>query len=269
MTTKYTPRSIKTYFNFKNILPYFIYFLRCFKIFKNPLLFIYSYLFYNNLSYVKLRNGLTLYLSDHPHDCVTIFTVFVRRDYGKIAKNSVVLDVGGNIGIFALYALNSGSSHIYIVEPNSRSINLINKNLEFNNFSNKATIIRSAVTSQSNQLLKIPIESSMYNKISASNKVNNNESFEEVNSISLEELYEKYEGINFTKMDCEGSEYDIILNSPKRILEKVPKYIIEFHQGNVIKLIEKFASVGIKPSASKVRDLLKEEIGILDVQKCE
>tara|TARA_B100002051_G_C16616997_1_gene576240 strand:- start:56 stop:865 length:810 start_codon:yes stop_codon:yes gene_type:complete len=268
MSIKYTPRPIKSYLNYKNIFPYFIYFLRCFKIFRNPLLFLYSYIFYKNLSHVKLRNGLTLYLSDHPHDCVTIFTVFVRKDYGKIAKNSVVLDIGGNIGIFALYALSSGSSHIYIIEPNSKSINLISKNLKFNNFLNKATIIKSAVTSQSNQSLKIPIESSMYNTITPRDEVNNNnDNFEDVNSISLADLYEKYEGINFTKMDCEGSEYDIILNSQNSVLEKVPKYIIEFHKGKVVKLIEKFASAGIKPITSNVRDLLEEEIGILDVQK--
>ena len=267
MSVKYTPRPLKSYINHKNIFPYIIYFIRCFKIFRNPLLFLYSYIFYNNLSYVKLRNGLTLYLSDHPHDCVTIFTVFVRRDYGKIHKNSVVLDIGGNIGIFALYALNSGASHIYIIEPNSKSINLINKNLEYNNFLNKATILRNAVTSESNQSLEIPIESSMYNKITAINEVNDNVSYEKVNSISLKDIYKKYKDISFTKMDCEGSEYDIILNSPKSILGKVPKYIIEFHQGNIIKLIEKFASVGFKPANSKVRNLLEEEIGILDVQK--
>ena len=85
---------------------YFGYLLKCFKLFNNPLQLILAYLLSSSLPgrVVELRKGPRIYLSEHSHDIISVFVIFVREDYGRIQPGSTVVDVGANIGIFSLYA---------------------------------------------------------------------------------------------------------------------------------------------------------------------
>ena len=50
-------------------------------------------------------------------------------------------------------------------------------------------------------------------------------------------------GFDYAKIDCEGSEYPIILNSPDKYLLSVSEYSIEVHTDSIYKaddLIKKF-----------------------------
>ena len=263
----YSGRALKSYFNVNNIFPYILFLYKSFCIFKNPILFLLCYLFYFKIPYLRLRNGFTLYLSSHPHDCATVFAVFVREDYGKIKKGSHVLDIGGNIGIFAIYSLISGAKHVYSIEPNSASIELIKKNIIKNGFEKKATILKNAVAAKSNIEFNIPKVSSMYNKVSSNLSNIDINQYEKINSISLKDLYKNYPLIDFTKIDCEGSEYDILLNTEESILYKPRSYVIEFHNGNTNLLIEKLVSAGYEPYSSDVLNSINQEIGILNFTK--
>ena len=44
-------------------------------------------------------------------------------------------------------------------------------------------------------------------------------------------------------MDCESCEYNVILNTDKKILQKFERILIEFHDGNR-NLIDKLTSIG-------------------------
>ena len=264
----YQGRPIKAYLKVSNILPYVIYVIRSFKLFRNPFLFLISYFFYINIPYLKLRNGTIIYLSNHPHDCATIFAIFVRRDYGDMPKNSHVLDVGANIGIFAIYAIISGADYVYSLEPNTSSIDILRKNIASNGFEHKIKIINKAVASQSGIEFEIPLESSMYNKVlTKSDGRNKNIKYEKVSSISITDIFKKYPEINYSKIDCEGSEYDIILNTKSEVLANCLYYSIEFHNGNIIKLIEKFKSAGFSTDNNNYLDLTEDKVGLLNLSK--
>tara|TARA_Y100000992_G_C20962862_1_gene349037 strand:- start:179 stop:454 length:276 start_codon:yes stop_codon:yes gene_type:complete len=88
-------------FKFKNIFLYFVIVYRIILITKNPLKIIYHYLLKTSPKFINLRNGITIYTSSNPHDIITFVVIFAKRDYGKIKKNSVVVDIGANIGVFA------------------------------------------------------------------------------------------------------------------------------------------------------------------------
>ena len=50
--------------------------------------------------------------------------------------------------------------------------------------------------------------------------------------LSLEEILSAYNSSNFVlKLDCEGCEYDVLLNSPDQILNKFDAILLEFHSG--------------------------------------
>ena len=54
----------------------------------------------------------------------------------------------------------------------------------------------------------------------------------EVDCISFESIYELTgeNAFDMAKIDCEGSEYGIILNSSAESLQKINEYVIEVHE---------------------------------------
>src|SRR5215210_5312090 len=65
----------------------------------------------------RLRRGDTRVLTTAPVDASTIAVVFIKEDYGEIAPGSTVVDIGANIGVFALYAAASPGVRVYAYEP--------------------------------------------------------------------------------------------------------------------------------------------------------
>jgi len=55
-----------------------------------------------------------------------------------------------------------------------------------------------------------------------------------VNSISLKQIFDNNNITNcdFLKLDCEGSEYEIIKNLPTEYFKKIKKMIIEYHMAD-------------------------------------
>jgi FkbM family methyltransferase len=64
------------------------------------------------------------------HDMITVNEVFAREDYRVDAEAQVVVDVGSNIGISALYFLTrSESSRVWLYEPVPRNVERLRENL--------------------------------------------------------------------------------------------------------------------------------------------
>ena len=55
--------------------------------------------------------------------------------------------------------------------------------------------------------------------------------FVDVPTLNLQEIFKKnkLKKIDFLKMDCEGSEYEILYGLPKRYLKKIGKISFEYH----------------------------------------
>src|SRR4051812_8881460 len=68
----------------------------------------------------RLRNGLRLVDSTGTM-AGTIAVVFVRREYGRVEKFRTIVDIGANLGTFALYAAYScPETRVYCYEPERR-----------------------------------------------------------------------------------------------------------------------------------------------------
>jgi len=55
-----------------------------------------------------------------------------------------------------------------------------------------------------------------------------------VNSISLQRIFDdnNIENCNFLKLDCEGTEYEILENLPTFYFKKIEKIVIEYHMAD-------------------------------------
>ena len=194
-----------------------------------------------------LRSGKTIFLSSNPHDIVTVMVNFCKSEYGTIKKGWVVVDVGANIGAFTVYAKESGASKILAFEPNSEAYKVLERNVRENGFQQSVEIHKRAVAFLSGQTVYIPRSSSPYNKISGQEEAQVN--VEAVRTMSLEEIISQVGRVDLLKLDCEGAEYSILLNSDKQILNKVDNIRMELHHSKKHsrkEVVDHLASSGFK-----------------------
>lgn len=221
----------------RKILNYLFWFIKCILIFKRPFFIVYKYIKRNTpiTTPLSLRNGLKIILSTHPHDIVTAFVVFVKGDYGKVEQGTTVVDIGANIGIFSLYAASMGATRIFAYEPNQEAYKILEKNILLNRFENVIFPCQLAVSGRMHERMRFPTESSPYNR-EVTNEINNNVNF--VTTTTLEGIVTKNSiaSIDLLKIDCEGSEYDILFSTDKSVFSKIVNIRMEYHLGPILRL---------------------------------
>jgi len=216
-------------------------------LFKNPLPLIHHFLNRTSPSKknIQFRNGRELNLSQHRLDVVVLFQVFCERVY-PTDRNTVVVDIGANIGLFSLYAAFSGAAKVYAFEPNREAYHYMLENIRRNDLGKIIVPYHYAVTSKSNDVVKIPKGASPQNRI-AYEKVSNDE-YESVNTICLNDIVSNnsISRVHLLKMDCEGSEYDILASISDSTFSKIDRIIVEYHDGKVGEIDEDLKQHGFK-----------------------
>lgn len=198
---------------------------------KRPLSVLKHYFTRNSPEYVDLRSGLRVWFSSHPHDLITFFIVFLKRDYGAIKKDIVVIDIGANIGTFALFAASCGAKKVYAVEPSREAFQVLCRNIESNNLEEVIVPLNKAASSEDHSFVRFPISSSPYNKVDFDNVTDDNSAFYEVETISLSSVISDsgFDHIDLLKMDCEGAEFKIFPSTSESDLSKLGQIRMECH----------------------------------------
>ena len=199
--------------------------------FRNPLSLINAYLRLsapNGNSY-KLRNGLSIFLSENLHDSITVMVIFCRKEYGNVNKGDVVIDIGANIGIFSLYAANSGAKKVLAFEPNLSSYNILCKNIKENGLQDIIFPFNLGVSDVDGQMIYLPKESSPYNVGSNSSDT---EQMLAVETLSLTSIINKHivGDVDFCKIDCEGAEYSILYTTNDSTFDRIKQIRMEHHR---------------------------------------
>jgi FkbM family methyltransferase len=175
--------------------------------------------------------------------------IFDQKEYHykeiSVQSDDIVVDLGGNIGLFAAYALSKGASKVYTVEPFPTYVNYLHENLE--QFKDKVEIIPVAISDTvGHTTLNINFQNNtilndVYKEL---NWENNDESVtvEKIDLITLSERND-IDIINYLKVDIEGSEYLLFKGLTGKFLsKKVEKIAIEYHwnyNGEIDSIIEK------------------------------
>lgn len=158
-------------------------------------------------------NGLTMYVRPHTTDDKVIDEVIKRNCYQKksigffIEEGDRWLDLGGNIGTFALLVLSKGGT-VHTVEPEPDNIKLLRHNLEAN-FKSGWSIGEYCVSTNTNPTESLYLCKGDYNKyMHKLGKVRGRSSIE-VDNINILALLNEY-NFNSIKIDIEGSEIEIL-----------------------------------------------------------
>ena len=185
----------------------------------------------------------------------------------KIMEHDTVIDIGAHVGYFTLYATNlAKKGKIISYEPSKNSFLTLEKNIKMNKFSNIKLENVAVSKIQGKALLHTndmdEISNSLYNR-------NNKVEVQEVETTTLDNIFLKHklEKINFLKMDCEGAEYDIIMNASSSILDKIQKISAEIHEEIVPYskkvIIEKLEKHGFNVKLQKTISGIKMELPLL------
>lgn len=157
--------------------------------------------------------------------------IFTNKEYDSefvnITEGDVVVDLGANVGLFALYSLTKKCKKCYSVEPHPETFKYLKINTS-DRFDNVITINK-AISTIDNMYMDLNSQNStglsIYN--------NPKEYSVKVDSIFLDQLIEEYNinMIDYLKIDIEGAEYDLLRNIDKKYLSNnVKKIALELHR---------------------------------------
>ena len=160
----------------------------------------------------------------------TYFDIFIFNDYGIIdVKDRIVVDVGAFVGDSAIYFVMKGARKVYAIEPHPGAYQEMLENIKLNNMEDKIIPINAALGDKSGKI-RIPNIDTQNTVITYYGSGNNGEI--EVPMITLSQLIKDYSiEPDVLKMDCEGCEFDIILNDYEHV-RLFKELIFEYHEEN-------------------------------------
>ncbi len=174
--------------------------------------------------------------------------IFMNDDYKFLpVENKIVLDIGANIGDSAIYFALNNASKVIALEPYQNNFEIAKKNISLNKLEQNIEIVLAGCSAKSSFINLEPDKGTL------------EAGLHEVKTgiktplFSLQNLVEKYEiKSGILKMDCEGCEYDSILETANEILQKFSHIQIEYHYGYK-NLKEKLESAGFSVKVTKPR----------------
>ncbi|MBR88668.1 MAG: hypothetical protein CMK38_06970 [Porticoccaceae bacterium] len=159
-----------------------------------------------------------------------------RLDSIAFQPGDKVIDIGGHVGVFSVYlAKKHPEIEIFIYEPVPKNIVNIRKNLEKNGVKN-VTVFEKGVAQVSNQKIKFikPVDQNTGGGTAQTNMIDSQSPSDlqrviEIETISLEDIFEtnQIEKCRLLKIDCEGAEHEILMNTNK--LPAIEHIRGEFH----------------------------------------
>jgi FkbM family methyltransferase len=156
---------------------------------------------------------------------------FSDRKYENIVDvelGDVVVDIGFNYGIFSLGALYKGASRIYGFEPNK---NIFQKLKDYPR-QDIDKIFNCAVSNKYERLKFCEGDNTLGSSINI-----NVDDFKESYDVECVNFYDfiiknNINKIDFLKIDCEGTEYEIIDSIPDEFFKTIKKLHVEFHDND-------------------------------------
>ncbi len=246
-------------------------FLNSRKIFKNWYIYpkVYYRLVTDKFPIFETKTGLKIKIRKYSTDLMALTHVWLIEEYKsknfEINDTDVVIDVGGHIGLFSLYA-SQFCKHgiIYSFEPVKENYQLLLDNITLNNLNQIKPFNLAVSSSNSSVKLYLNDDEAGHSMFSESSKTIT------VNSTSLQRIFDdnNIENCNFLKLDCEGTEYEILQNLPTSYFDKIEKLIIEYHMADSHpELLEKLKKLLISQNYDIKIKKLFSDIGFLYASK--
>ena len=154
----------------------------------------------------------------------------------SLPPNPVIVDIGANAGYFNIILFSKlKDAVVYAYEPIQSNYELFKKNIAINPaLQDKIHLFNKAVTGTPREAVELFMETASDNSVIASVYADfdtQNKHTIKVPAISLRQIVTENNlgHIDLLKVDCEGSEYPIIYETPDEVWEKIDMLTIEVH----------------------------------------
>lgn len=150
--------------------------------------------------------------------------IYLLEIYGEIKDlRGIVIDAGAHCGLFSIPA-SFYVSEVISIEPNPISLKI----LELNKLINMRENIKILPFALYHIKDKVKLKISEFSEESTISK----EGDLQVQTITLDEILKDYTEISLLKIDIEGSEFEVLLNTSAENLQKINKIVGELHYEN-------------------------------------
>jgi FkbM family methyltransferase len=171
---------------------------------------------------------------------------FIKEQYKWLnVKGKEVVDVGANIGDSAIYFAVNGAKHVYAFEPYPFSYKIAVKNIKLNKLEKKVSLLNEAIGRENKTIY---IDENYEN--TGEDDLKEFKKGKKIRVTTLEEVVKRFKLKDaILKMDCEGCEYNSILNTPNEVLRNFEQIMLEYHYG-YLNLKKKLEEAGFKVKVS-------------------
>lgn len=160
------------------------------------------------------------------HEIYNLRDYYLNREK-KIHEGDVVIDLGGNIGVFTRWAYSQGASKVITFEPDARYFKLLKLNSD-----PRSVLFNAAMSDKIGTTVLYESE-----HLGGSNilGVPNCENSYTVRTYTMDYLFESglIDKIDFLKVDIEGAEHEVFRGISDENLMKVKTISMEYHHSHV------------------------------------
>lgn len=138
----------------------------------------------------------------------------------QLKNNSVVVDVGANIGYYSLLAARRVKK-VYAIEPDQKCFEILKKNVEENKLKNVVLINKAASDKREKKYL-------VRDEKNLGNSRINDKNGELINTDTLDNILKNEQKIEVIKIDTQGWETQVVAGAKKVLKKDKPTVFLEY-----------------------------------------
>jgi FkbM family methyltransferase len=188
------------------------------------------------VSRIDLRSGLTIVGPLEDPLFVIFKEIWINHCYVDtdfdVSRARVVVDIGAHVGMFALWvAANNPNARVICLEASQQMCEFLQSNIVTNKFSN-IVFLQAACGGKSGEAILYARESPWANSLCPGD--DRGHQFRPAGTtlvLTLTDLFEQFniKRCDLLKLDCEGSEFQILLNASAAIVAGIQRIALEYH----------------------------------------
>jgi len=220
---------------------------------------------------LRLRNGVCIVAPAEEPLQELFVEIWVNRCYAPrdlmVAAESTIIDVGANVGVFTLWAATSHPGvRIISLEPSPRMCDFLRRNVCASRLDN-VTVVQAAAGGQKGEAILYSRGPEAWNSLYCRDSLGSTfRPLAHTEVLTLDELFERFAvwKCPLLKLDCEGAEYEVLLNARPETLKRIGNIAMEYHVGlNEHSPEELVAFLGAHGFVVECLPLIDQECGYL------
>lgn len=183
---------------------------------------------------LRTHDGLQIAIRRNLWDAEIVREIFFTHPYTRrlnLPAQPVVVDIGGYIGDFALYAAKYlDARRVVVYEPTQENFAVLVHNIELNGYDDRITAVDQAVGLAGELVLNV--QTLAAGEMHVSPYWYPEAEQRRIASVGLDELLDTHQldVVDLLKVDCEGGEYDIFQDAPDAAFDRIRNVALEWHE---------------------------------------